>query len=98
MTIDEAIQHCRKHVSSTECGMEHKQLVDWLCQMKLIEESYGSERGEFKIIWEYCDNAMETIMENSCPKHFHIDFNLNCRSGDINKCRKCWHDAIWGGE
>lgn len=46
MTIDEAIKHCDNIVSSqcNECGEEHKQLSEWLkelkCLRKVVDKKY----------------------------------------------------------
>ena len=39
MTLDEAIQHCEeKSQCGTACGMEHKQLSEWLKELKTLRE------------------------------------------------------------
>lgn len=46
MTIDEAIKHCNNIVSSqcNKCGEEHKQLSEWLkelkCLRKVVDKKY----------------------------------------------------------
>lgn len=41
MTLDEAIQHCEeKSKCGTACGMEHKQLAEWLKELKNLREEY----------------------------------------------------------
>lgn len=46
MTIEEAIKHCDNIVSSqcNECGEEHKQLAEWLkelkCLRKVVDKKY----------------------------------------------------------
>jgi len=34
MTLDEAIKHCADKIDNTECGLEHRQLRDWLIELK----------------------------------------------------------------
>ena len=35
MTLDEAIEHCEEKAQcGTACGMEHKQLAEWLRELK----------------------------------------------------------------
>jgi len=34
MTLDEAIEHCQEKISNTPCGTEHRQLRDWLIELK----------------------------------------------------------------
>ncbi len=41
MTIDEAIQHCKDvitKVGCNECGMQHRQLIEWLEELKSYRE------------------------------------------------------------
>lgn len=34
MTLDEAIEHCKEKADCTKCGMEHRQLAEWLIELK----------------------------------------------------------------
>jgi len=34
MTLDEAIRHCEEKIDNTQCGLEHRQLRDWLIELK----------------------------------------------------------------
>lgn len=34
MTLDEAIKHCQDKIDNTLCGIEHRQLRDWLIELK----------------------------------------------------------------
>ncbi len=38
MTLDEAIWHCNDKSDCTECGMEHKQLADWLKELRTFKD------------------------------------------------------------
>ena len=41
MTLDEAIQNCEeKSQCGTDCGIEHKQLAEWLKELKTLREEY----------------------------------------------------------
>jgi len=48
MTLDEAIKHCNevaKAIATSgceECAKEHKQLADWLTELKTYREKYGT--------------------------------------------------------
>ena len=43
MTIDEAIKHCEdKSVGCSECANEHRQLTEWLKELKLLRHIYSS--------------------------------------------------------
>ena len=40
MTLDEAIEHCEeKSQCGTACGMEHKQLAEWLRELKVFRSN-----------------------------------------------------------
>lgn len=42
MTIEEAIEHCKEQVcDNTECSMQHKQLAEWLSELKAYREKYS---------------------------------------------------------
>lgn len=41
MTLDEAIEHCEeKSKCGTACGMEHKQLAEWLKELKVFRKIF----------------------------------------------------------
>ena len=51
MTLDEAIQHCEEKAQcGTDCGMEHKQLADWLKELKTLRKKVEDleEKLEYK--------------------------------------------------
>ena len=51
MTLDEAIQHCEEKAQcGTDCGMEHKQLAEWLKELKTLREKVKEleDRLEYK--------------------------------------------------
>ena len=41
MTLDEAIRHCEEvgRKSCDDCAMEHRQLADWLKELRLFRET-----------------------------------------------------------
>ena len=39
LTLDEAIEHCLEKANYTECGKEHKQLAEWLKELKEYKQS-----------------------------------------------------------
>ena len=41
MTLDEAIQHCRDKENCSQCGQEHKQLREWLEELKELRTRYN---------------------------------------------------------
>jgi len=44
MTLDEAIQHCEEKARCGDaCGLEHKQLAEWLKELKSYRIDDGRE-------------------------------------------------------
>ena len=41
MTLDEAIQYCRDKENCSQCGQEHKQLREWLEELKDLRTRYN---------------------------------------------------------
>lgn len=39
MTLEEAIKHCKEKIDNTLCGLEHRQLRDWLIELKEKREA-----------------------------------------------------------
>ena len=42
MTLDEAIEHCKENEDCTRCGQEHKQLREWLEELKMWRAKYAA--------------------------------------------------------
>ena len=41
MTLDEAIEHCEEKAKCGDsCGMEHKQLAEWLRELKVFRKIF----------------------------------------------------------
>ena len=66
MTLDEAITHCQeKSCGDTECSREHKQLGEWLVELKQRreqEESVSEDLEKFAEEWDeslYRSNAIK---------------------------------------
>lgn len=38
MTLNEAIEHCKEKIDCTACGQEHKQLAEWLMELKELRQ------------------------------------------------------------
>lgn len=38
MTLNEAIEHCEEKIDCTDCGMQHKQLAEWLKELTVLRE------------------------------------------------------------
>ena len=39
MTLEEAIKHCKEKIDNTLCGLEYRQLRDWLIELKEKREA-----------------------------------------------------------
>ena len=46
MTLDEAIAHAEEAVNDTPCGQEHKQLADWLKELRAIKVGNAAQMRE----------------------------------------------------
>lgn len=59
MTLDEAIQHCRDKENCSQCGQEHKQLREWLEELKELRTRYNLPTPHGRLI--DADRLYETI-------------------------------------
>lgn len=50
MTLDEAIQHCRDRENCSQCGQEHKQLREWLEELKELRSQYNLPKPHSRLI------------------------------------------------
>lgn len=50
MTLDEAIQHCRDKENCSQCGQEHKQLREWLEELKELRSQYNLPKPHGRLI------------------------------------------------
>lgn len=47
MTLDEAIKHCEERAKCGDsCGMEHKQLAEWLRELKVFRKIFKYNKKE----------------------------------------------------
>lgn len=47
MTLDEAIEHCEEKAKCGDaCGMEHKQLAEWLRELKVFRKIFKTDKKE----------------------------------------------------
>ena len=45
MTLDEAIEHCEEKAKCCDsCGLEHKQLAEWLRELKVFRKIFKGYR------------------------------------------------------
>lgn len=59
MTLDEAIEHCRDRENCSQCGQEHKQLREWLEELKDLRLQYNLPTPHGRLIDE--DQAQKNI-------------------------------------
>ena len=66
MDIREAIRHCREvvnletsHGACSECAKDHKQLADWLTQLKQIAEIFNCDLDNTAQLKELCDKLRD---------------------------------------
>lgn len=76
MTLEEAIIHCEEKADCSECGKEHKQLAEWLKELKLWRTERISEivKNPFAststMICVNCDHKDEYIQELEAEKEW----------------------------
>lgn len=75
MTLDEAIQHCRDKENCSQCGQEHKQLREWLEELKDLRTRYNIPTPHGRLI--DADELMKVIEEN--------DYTLSSRLNTIDR-------------
>lgn len=63
MTLDEAIQHCRDKENCSQCGQEHKQLKEWLEELKDLRTRYNIQTPHGRLI--DADRLMKVIEQNA---------------------------------
>ena len=64
MTLDEAIEHCEEKANCGDsCGMEHKQLAEWLKELKNLREKYEIQN---KILDKIPSVLINEIEEELC--------------------------------
>ena len=59
MTLDEAIRHCLDKENCSQCGQEHKQLREWLEELKDLKTRYNIPTPHGRLI--DADRLYETI-------------------------------------
>jgi len=47
MNLQEAIEHCKEKIDCTECGQEHKQLVEWLEELSFRRSNELYNLGDY---------------------------------------------------
>lgn len=65
MTLDEAIEHCRDRENCSQCGQEHKQLREWLEELKDLRSQYNLPTPHGRLI--DADVIMD-LLEKSVPE------------------------------
>ncbi len=73
MTLDEAIKHCEEKSDCTECGMEYRQLRNWLkMAQKYISRDTPKMVKNGCLVGNYicpsCGELMALAVENYCDK------------------------------
>ena len=66
MTLDEAIQHCEeKALCGDACGLEHKQLAEWLKELKSyrMDEESKHTKADVKKVLEHMLNTPKFDLE-----------------------------------
>lgn len=80
MTLDEAIQHCRDKENCSQCGQEHKQLREWLEELKDLRSQYNLPKPHGRLI--DADAHIQSLKENQCGERCRKNHDcVNCGIG-----------------
>lgn len=80
MTLDEAIQHCRDKENCSQCGQEHKQLREWLEELKDLRSQYNLPKPHGRLI--DADAHIQSLKENQCGERCRKNYDcVNCGIG-----------------
>lgn len=82
MTLDEAIQHCEeKALCGDACGLEHKQLADWLKELKsyrMDEETTPDKTTVTKVLERMLNTPkfdLEKFRKDNDMGDFYVDYS-----------------------
>jgi hypothetical protein len=107
MTLDEAIQHCEERAScGDKCGLEHKQLADWLKELRtyrMSDKRYVLSENDYKTMCKspkfddqlfrlINDLNKEILPENSNNYRYTIEYSGISKSGNRFNGRKFTND------
>ena len=73
MTLEEAIIHCKeKACDNTQCALEHRQLAEWLIELKKLRS---------QITWKPSDEQMKALedalgLAKSCGEYNAFDLRI----------------------
>ena len=86
LTLDEAIAHTEERINDTPCGRQHKQLADWL---KELREMRNSSAGNAAAMREACQKMRDLLM-------FRGDGKVRCvlTWDEFNESQKMLRTAI----
>ena len=90
MTIDEAIEHCKEKEDCSKCGLEHKQLREWLEEYKVLKDRATPKKPKMMRIKKY-----DGYNIGICECGNTIDSSLD---DDVNFCHKCGQALDWSDE
>lgn len=87
MTLDEAINHCKEKAEGcSECAEEHRQLAEWLEELKTLRTEREGEwiPEEEQCVW----SPFTTYRCSVCGIRCQIG-TANTEHGGVNYCHKC---------
>jgi hypothetical protein len=76
MTLDEAIAHAEESVNDTPCGQEHRQLADWLKELRKIKNTNAAKMLE----------ALKNIKEEAETTCEYMDYPIAGLPGERGTC------------
>lgn len=105
MTLDEAIEHANQVADSykdtapaCKCAREHRQLAEWLHELKMLREAYGERQKEHLQLIIECSDAydeIDNLKAENAKLHEGINAawrNKSCKPGE---CLNCPYTCSW---
>lgn len=108
LTLDEAIAHAEEHVNDTPCGRQHKQLADWLKELREMKNSPAGNAAAMREAlflirgtinkWyndDYIEHCVFSYLWDLCSAISKPARNCDLFGGDKEKLHAKWWE--WSG-
>ena len=83
LTLYEAIAHAEEHVNDTPCGRQHKQLADWLKELREMKNSPAGNAAEMREVLEKAKKAICHYAEHICQSLSWENSNMQSHCADV---------------
>ena len=79
MSLDEAISHAEECVNDTPCGQNHRQLAEWLKELREVKSWHGRDNSAvWKVLFHIRESIQEKMASSPCSvtEHEYAIMNL----------------------